>query len=96
MAATRSPGSSRDKDRERFVVDVPRQVRQLRHGRLLPGELDAGDTLVVEDFMLSCRVQGKFVEQALFWCLAEGPGGRSARVVVNFKRTDRNAPRTRC
>ena len=38
------------------------------------------------------RVQGKFVEQALFWYLAEAAGHAPVgRVVVNFKRTDRNA-----
>ena len=41
--------------------------------------------------MLSCRVQGKFIEQALFWHLAEGPGRPLASsVFVNFKRTNRN------
>ncbi|HEY3694479.1 HAD-IIIC family phosphatase [Phenylobacterium sp.] len=50
-----------------------------------------GENVVIEDFMLSCRVQGKFIEQALFWHLAEGPGKTPAKaVVVNFKRTDRN------
>ena len=34
---------------------------------------DGGEIVVIEDFMLSCRVQGKFIEQALFWHLAEGP-----------------------
>jgi len=52
---------------------------------------DGGEIVVIEDFMLSCRVQGKFIEQALFWHLAEGPGKTPAKaVVVNFKRTDRN------
>ena len=50
-----------------------------------------GENVVVEDFMLSCRVQGKFIEQALFWRLAEGPGKSPAKaVIVNFKKTDRN------
>jgi len=50
-----------------------------------------GEAVVIEDFMLSCRVQGKFIEQALFWRLAEGPGLTPASaVVVNFKQTDRN------
>jgi len=50
-----------------------------------------GEVAVIEDFMLSCRVQGKFIEQALFWHLAEG-GDRApaSAVVVNFKKTDRN------
>jgi FkbH-like protein len=50
-----------------------------------------GENVIVEDFMLSCRVQGKFIEQALFWHLAEGPGMTPAKaMIVNFKRTDRN------
>ena len=50
-----------------------------------------GEIVVIEDFMLSCRVQGKFIEQALFWHLAEGDGATPAKaVIVNFKRTDRN------
>jgi FkbH-like protein len=50
-----------------------------------------GENVIVEDFMLSCRVQGKFIEQALFWHLAGGPERTPAKaVVVNFKRTDRN------
>jgi len=52
---------------------------------------DGGEVVVIEDFMLSCRVQGKFIEQALFWYLAEGSGQASAKaVIVDFKRTDRN------
>jgi FkbH-like protein len=50
-----------------------------------------GDAVVVEDFMLSCRVQGKFIEQALFWRLAEASARPPAKeVIVNFQRTDRN------
>ncbi|MBN2489529.1 MAG: HAD-IIIC family phosphatase [Planctomycetes bacterium] len=49
--------------------------------------------LAVEDFMLSCRVQGKFLEQAFFHFLmsARNPEGAS-RLVVNFRKTDRNTP----
>lgn len=49
-----------------------------------------GDTLVIDDFMLSCRVQGKFIEQALFWHLAEASGWAASAIDVNFRRTDRN------
>lgn len=52
---------------------------------------EAGESVVVEDFMLSCRVQGKFIEQALFWSLVEAQARPAATsVVVDFKRTDRN------
>ena len=60
----------------------------LSHREPAPG---GGEIVVIEDFMLSCRVQGKFIEQALFWHLAEGPGKTPATaVVVDFKRTERN------
>jgi FkbH-like protein len=50
-----------------------------------------GEAVVIEDFMLSCRVQGKFIEQALFWRLAEMAGRPPASAaLVNFKATDRN------
>ncbi|RAK66542.1 HAD-IIIC family phosphatase [Phenylobacterium kunshanense] len=52
---------------------------------------DGGEVVMIEDFMLSCRVQGKFIEQALFWRLAEdGVRPPAQSVIVNFKRTDRN------
>ena len=43
------------------------------------------------DFMLSCRVQGKLVEQALFHHLINNPPS-TERLEINFKKTDRNAP----
>jgi len=52
---------------------------------------EGGEAVVIDDFMLSCRVQGKFIEQALFWRLAEdGEQPPASAVIVNFKRTDRN------
>ncbi len=50
-------------------------------------------TLEVLDFMLSCRVQSKFIEQALFSHLLahHNPAGAKA-IWVNFKKTDRNTP----
>jgi FkbH-like protein len=45
----------------------------------------------VEDFMLSCRVQGKFIEQAFFAYLAlESRGG--SRLWVNYTETAKNKP----
>lgn len=80
----------RDESRERHVVACRDKFGSYGTvGFCLSGR--EGDAVVVEDFMLSCRVQGKFIEQALFWSLAEGQGRPPAsRVVVNFKRTDRN------
>ncbi|ADE16274.1 FkbH like protein [Nitrosococcus halophilus Nc 4] len=51
------------------------------------------ETIEIEDFMLSCRVQGKFIEQALFDFLAKQYSkGDVQRLWVNFCQTDRNAP----
>ena len=48
------------------------------------------DTVTVEDLMLSCRVQGKFIEQALFHHLATRPDWRARAVEVRFVPTARN------
>jgi FkbH-like protein len=49
--------------------------------------------LKVSDFMLSCRVQGKFIEQAFFSHIIKNHNPqRSGRIWVNFRATDRNAP----
>ena len=50
----------------------------------------ADDGVYVEDFMLSCRVQGKFIEQALFWYLTEFRGSAAPQIHVDFRRTERN------
>ncbi|WP_225421520.1 HAD-IIIC family phosphatase [Sphingomonas parva] len=49
-----------------------------------------GETLRIDDLMLSCRVQGKFIEEALFAHLAARPGRRVARIAVNYAQTARN------
>ena len=47
----------------------------------------------IRDFMLSCRVQGKFIEQAFFHHLIEHHNSEaSTRIWVNFHETDRNKP----
>lgn len=52
-----------------------------------------GAVIRVEEFMLSCRVQGRFIEQAFFDYLTHGKDGEGARGVwVNFHPTARNAP----
>lgn len=49
--------------------------------------------LRVNDFMLSCRVQGKFVEQAFFSHLFEHHNRYAAQALwVNFHSTERNTP----
>jgi FkbH-like protein len=53
----------------------------------------ADDALRIIDFMLSCRVQGKFIEQALFGHLLNHHNRNRARTVwVNFQPTERNSP----
>ena len=52
-----------------------------------------GTTLEVLDFMLSCRVQSKFIEQALFSHLLAHHNPTGAKAIwVNFQKTDRNTP----
>jgi FkbH-like protein len=49
--------------------------------------------LRVNDFMLSCRVQGKYIEQALFSHLCQLHNRHAAEVLwVNFRSTERNTP----
>jgi FkbH-like protein len=49
--------------------------------------------LQIRDFMLSCRVQGKFIEQAFFHHLVKHHNRHGATVLwVNFHRTERNKP----
>jgi FkbH-like protein len=51
------------------------------------------DEICVEDFMLSCRVQGRFIEQAFFNYLVNALESRKPkRLWVNFQPTGRNIP----
>jgi FkbH-like protein len=53
----------------------------------------APDTVCVWDLMLSCRVQGKLIEKALFHHLLERHNPYSAtKLWVNFRSTSRNQP----
>ena len=49
-----------------------------------------GSTVHVHDLMISCRVQGRFIEQALFHELAQLATVGQERITLNFKKTDRN------
>jgi len=50
-------------------------------------------TIEILDFMLSCRVQSKFIEQALFAHLLAHHNPHGAKAIwVNFKNTERNTP----
>ncbi|MCF8034428.1 MAG: HAD-IIIC family phosphatase [Desulfarculaceae bacterium] len=51
------------------------------------------EEITVLDFMLSCRVQGKFIEQAFFKFLVDKqPHGLPKLIKVNLRPTDRNMP----
>ena len=51
------------------------------------------EVVQIVDFMLSCRVQGKFIEQALFSHLLEHHNAKQAQAIwVNFRQTERNTP----
>jgi len=52
-----------------------------------------GDVVTVLDFMLSCRVQGKFIEQAFFKFLVDRDPEHGPELIrVNLRPTDRNMP----
>lgn len=50
-----------------------------------------GDGIRIEDLMLSCRVQGKFIEKALLHHLCTRPGWHASFVEIFFRSTERNA-----
>lgn len=52
----------------------------------------SGQRLNVLDFMMSCRVQGKFLEQALFDHLRKLDGSEMRQIWVNYRQTERNTP----
>jgi FkbH-like protein len=52
-----------------------------------------GDEVYVREFMLSCRVQGKRIEQAFFNYLVHSDlAGPASRVRIAFRQTARNSP----
>lgn len=82
-------------ERERYCVEVTDKFGSygivgfcLCRREAMPDGPD--DRLVIEDFMLSCRVQGKFVEQALFHALAENGPAPVRAIAVTFRKTERN------
>lgn len=51
------------------------------------------DEIRIEDFMLSCRVQGRFIEQAFFnYLVCSQSGQKPQSLWVNFEPTGRNIP----
>jgi FkbH-like protein len=51
------------------------------------------DIMQIRDFMLSCRVQGKFIEQAFFYHLLQHHNPHNAKALwVNYHETARNKP----
>jgi FkbH-like protein len=84
-----------DPARERYVIECEDKFGSYgtvgfclaaREPAAQPGH----DRLVIQDFMLSCRVQGKFIEQALVWTLAEAGPAPVSEVSVLFRQTERN------
>jgi FkbH-like protein len=53
---------------------------------------NSGVEIAIRDFMLSCRVQGKLLEQSLFNHLLESHNPNVERLWVNFRPTSRNKP----
>lgn len=51
-----------------------------------------GNGIRIEDLMLSCRIQGKFIENALLHHLCTRPEWWASFIEIVFKPTDRNAP----
>ena len=64
------------------------------YGTIGFGIVEHGTGIIqIRDFMLSCRVQGKFIEQAFFHHLVEHHNTQSAGTLwVNFRETARNKP----
>lgn len=55
-----------------------------------------GGVIRVEEFMLSCRVQGRRLERAFFHYLATATSGAPAKALwINFRATGRNGPAAR-
>ncbi|MBF0368491.1 MAG: HAD-IIIC family phosphatase [Magnetococcales bacterium] len=84
------PGLLRDPDLQKHVLSVSDRFGSYGIvGFSLVRRV--GGVLRVEEFMLSCRVQGKFIEQAFFNSLLEGEAGVE-QLWVNFQPTNRNTP----
>lgn len=78
-----------DPSRERFVISCADRYGSYGIvGFCLATRTEDG--IRVDDFMLSCRVQGKFIEQALLHHLTSRPDWQARFVEINFRRTDRN------
>lgn len=84
-----------DPEVERYVIDC--EDRFGSYGTVgfclvsrKAGSNGKSEVVIVDDFMLSCRVQGKFIEQAILYFLAEKDGETASRIEVNFRKTERN------
>lgn len=78
-----------DRDLERYVLTVEDRFGAYGTVGFCLARRDAG-IVRVQDFMLSCRVQGKLVEQALFFHLTQRPDWTADAIEVDFIRTPRN------
>lgn len=78
-----------DRDLERYVLSVEDRFGAYGTVGFCLARRDGG-LVRVQDFMLSCRVQGKLVEQALFFHLTHRPDWTAEAIEVDFIRTPRN------
>jgi len=81
-----------DRTAEKFVLKC--SDRYGGYGTVGFGIVRRGaDEIRIEDFMLSCRIQGKLIEQAFFQHLQEHHNqNRASRLWINFCETARNKP----
>ena len=95
-------GRKYDRDQLRKVLDDPTAEKYLlscsdkfgAYGLIGFGLARRGETAIaIHDFMLSCRVQGRLIEQAFFTHLERHHNPRGAQLfLVHFTETTRNQP----
>ncbi|MCC6585332.1 MAG: HAD-IIIC family phosphatase [Bryobacterales bacterium] len=83
-------GFMNDPTLEKYVLEVSDKYGSYGIVGFCVARRSAGAVRVL-DFMLSCRVQGKFIEQSLFQHLISRDLS-TERLEINFKKTSRNAP----
>lgn len=82
-------------DRLHLVIDCADKFGSYGTVGFCMAHFEAADDqqrLVVDDFMLSCRVQGKFIEKALIHDLIARTEAVLSEVFIDFHKTARNRP----
>ena len=77
-------------DREKYVIRCSDRFGDYGIVGFCLASVEDDESVRVHDLMLSCRVQGKFIEQALFDHLARRPDWAARRMDVRFVPTTRN------